>query len=136
MHENRKQPTGAAQRWLDTSHQRRGSADVITAMPPAGVQDRLDSQGQGDVQHPRCSRSRARLAAQLRVSVDSLVRLKVGHGQDAGGVFTSWPERDASGVVVGIVRGTTTAARSTCSMAVLACTCHVAGLMHLAHPAG
>jgi len=54
--------------------------------------------------------ARARLAAQLRVSFfDSLVRLKSDGGCRRRVHLVA--QRDASGVVVGIVRGTTTGSK-------------------------
>lgn len=47
--------------------------------------------------------ARRELAPLLGVSLDSLERLRVGTGSDTS-CFTSWPERDATGAVVGIVR--------------------------------
>jgi hypothetical protein len=49
---------------------------------------------------------RERLAGELGTSVDSLEELMVGVGHDdyRSLAFSSWPERNAAGVVVGIVR--------------------------------
>jgi hypothetical protein len=47
---------------------------------------------------------RVGLARCLGISPPALEVLGVGSGQDAAGQFSSWPERDGSGMVVGIVR--------------------------------
>src|SRR5690606_5133271 len=47
---------------------------------------------------------RRALTMTLNVHLKALDRLHVGSGDDCGGPFSSWPERDATGKVVGIVR--------------------------------
>ena len=47
---------------------------------------------------------RTELAAMLGVSITSLERLGVGAGQDSTGSFSSWPERNAAGNTIGIIR--------------------------------
>jgi len=53
---------------------------------------------------PRAKAARHELAERLGVHTYALERLHVGVGHDQRGEFSSWPERDAKGVVVGIVR--------------------------------
>lgn len=45
-----------------------------------------------------------RLSKSLGVSVEALAALWVGRSRDRAGEFTSWPQRDSAGNVVGIVR--------------------------------
>lgn len=53
-------------------------------------------------EHQAARHARWQLAEQLGVSIDSLERLGVGVSPD--GSFTSWPERNARGRTIGIVR--------------------------------
>lgn len=54
--------------------------------------------------HVNAQRTRREVAKHLGVTVESLERLKVGYGDDYNGEHSTWPARDYSGKVVGIVR--------------------------------
>lgn len=54
--------------------------------------------------HINADRTRREVSRNLGVTVESLERLKVGYGNDYNGEHSTWPARDASGNVVGIVR--------------------------------
>lgn len=53
---------------------------------------------------PLAKDMRGDVAKRLGVSTRSLEQLHVGYGFDREGTFSSWPERDAAGKVVGIMR--------------------------------
>jgi hypothetical protein len=66
--------------------------------------------------YERGADARKKLSKTLGVTVESLEELMVGCGQDeyrTRDCFTSWPERDASGMVVGIVRRYDSGAKKT-----------------------
>lgn len=58
----------------------------------------------GFYHHPHGSVGRIELSKRLGVTVQSLMRLRVGFGSDKGGPFSSWPTRKWNGEFAGIVR--------------------------------